>query len=402
MHRTRLVFGCCLSIVLAGLPLAASAQPSTGDPLLGDLPAFGAPAAAPPAVSTTPAPTPPAPPTPTYPYTGYISADLVNVRCGPALYYYPLLMMSKNAPVTVEGEKDGWLALRPPEGIYGLVRKSDLTTGAAGAAATVSAPSARVYASSATAARRWCVMATLKQDDTVQMLGPAEGEFVKIALPESARVYVVDQYVAATGSAEAPTTQHRTVPIDIEPPKSEPLVETFKEAEKNLRAELAKDVPDRDFDAVAAAFSQVAEKAEKAYLKTAAKRRLAHVTALDEQKDEYIRVASLADKLDERLADIKTRWAEKQADAQRDKNLLKPDFLATGFLAKMDSLEGVDYPIKFKLVDQNNRPLVVLKSSAYDLGKYLGKIVGVGGTKTYLKEWQIYLVTVDDLKVIEE
>jgi len=180
------------------------------------LPAFGAPAAAPAAVPTPPAPTPPAPPTPTYPYTGYISADLVNVRCGPALYYYPLLMMGKNAPVTVEGEKDGWLALRPPEGIYGLVRKSDLTIGAAGATATVSAPSARVYASSATATRRWCVMATLKQDDTVQVLGPAEGEFVKIAPPESARVYVVDQYVAATGS----TTQRRTVPIDIEPPKS--------------------------------------------------------------------------------------------------------------------------------------------------------------------------------------
>ncbi len=397
MRRTRLVFGCCLSIVLAGLPLAASAQPSTGD-----LPAFGAPAAAPPAVPTTPAPTLPAPTlpaptTPTHPYTGYISADLVNVRCGPALYYYPLLMMGKNAPVTVEGEKDGWLALRPPEGIYGLVRKSDLTIGT-GATATVSAPSARVYASSATATRRWCVMATLKQDDTVQVLGPAEGEFVKIAPPESARVYVVNQYVAATGS----TTQRRTVPIDIEPPKSEPLVEAFKEAKRDLRAELAKDVPDRDFDAVAAAFSQIAEKAEKAYLKNAAKQQLAYIARRAEEKADYVRVASLADQLDERLADIKTRWAEKQADAQRDKNLLKPDFLATGFLARMESLEGVDYPIKFKLVDQNNRPLVVLKSSAYDLGKYLGKIVGVGGTKTYLKEWQIYLVTVDDLKVIEE
>ena len=397
MRRTRLVFGCCLSIVLAGLPLAASAQPSTGE-----LPAFGAPAAAPPAVSTTPAPTPPAPPTPTYPYTGCISADLVNVRCGPALYYYPLLMMGKNAPVTVEGDKDGWLALRPPEGIYGLVRKSDLTMGAAGAAATVSAPSARVYASSATAARRWCVMATLKQDDTVQVLGAAEGEFLKIAPPESARVYVVDQYVAATGSTDPSTTQRPTVPINIEPPKSEPLVEAFKEAKRDLKAELAKDVPDRDFDAVAAAFTQIAEKAEKAYLKNAAKKQLAYIARRAAEKADYVRVVSLADKLDERLATIKTRWAEKQADAQRDKSLLKTDFLATGFLAKMESLEGVDYPIKFKLVDQNNRPLVVLKSSAYDLGKYLGKIVGVGGTKTYLKEWGIYLVTVDDLKVIEE
>ena len=395
MRRTRLVFAYLMSIVLAGLPLAALAQPSPAEPS-----ALVDPATVPPAASITPVPAPPAP---TYPYTGYISTDLVNLRCGPALYYYALLTVSKNTPVTVEAEKNNWLALRPPEGIHGLVRKSDVTIDAAGAGATVSAPSARVYASSATANRRWCVMATLTQGDTVQVRGPGDGGFIKVAPPESARVWVVDQYVAATGSTDplAPT-QRTTVPTDIQPPKDEPLVETFKEAEKDLRAQLAKDVPERNFDDVAAKFTEVAEKAEKAYLKNAAKRRLATIAALAEQKAEYVRVASLADKLDERLADIKTDWAGKQAETQHDQRLLKSDFLATGFLAKMESLEDVDYPIKFKLVDQNNRPLVVLKSTAYDLTKYVGKIVGVRGTKTYLREWGIYLVTVDDMEVVEE
>lgn len=393
MGRTRLVFGSLLSIVLAGLPLAASAQMTPGE-----LPAAAGAAA--PAVTTTPAPTPP---TPTYPYTGYISADLVNIRCGPALYYYTLQTMGKGAPVTVEGAKAGWLALRPPDGIHGLVRKSDLTVGAAGASATVSAPSARVYAPSATAKRRWCVAATLKQGDTVQVLGPGEDDFVKVAMPEGARVYVVDEYVAATSPTAQPQVgQHTVAPGDIKPPTTDPLVETFKEAESELRTELAKDIPDRNFDDIAAKFTEVAEKAEKAYLKNAAKRRLAYVTALAEQKAEMVRVASLADKLDERLADIKTDWAMKQVEAQADRRLLKPDFLATGCLARMESLAEVDHPIKFKLVDQNNRPLVVLKSTAYDLTKYLGKIVGIRGTKTYLKEWQIHLVTVDDLEVIEQ
>jgi len=393
MRRTRLVFGCLMSIALAGLPLAALAQPSPAEPS-----ALGGPAAALPAA--TPAPAPPAPPAPTYPYTGYISADLVNVRSGPALYYYALLTMSKNVPVTVEAEQDGWLALRAPEGIYGLVRKSDVTIDAAGASATVSAPRARVYTSSATAKRHWCVMATLTQGDTVQVRGPGEGDFIKVAPPESARVWVVDQYVAATGSTEP--SQRTTVPTDIQPPKDEPLVEAFKEAEKDLMAQLAKDVPDRDFDNVAATFKEIAEKAEKAYLKNSAQRRLAYVAALAEQKAEYVRVTSLPDKLDERLADIKTDWAGKQAETQRDQRLLKSDFIATGFLATMESLEDVDYPIKFKLVDQNNRPLVVLKSSAHDLSKYVGKVVGVRGTKTFLREWRIYLVTVDDVEVVEE
>ena len=393
MRRTRLVFGCLMSIALVGPPLAALAQPSPAEPS-----ALGGPAAALPAA--TPAPAPPAPPAPTYPYTGYISADLVNVRSGPALYYYALLTMSKNVPVTVEAEQDGWLALRAPEGIYGLVRKSDVTIDAAGASATVSAPRARVYTSSATAKRHWCVMATLTQGDTVQVRGPGEGDFIKVAPPESARVWVVDQYVAATGSTEP--SQRTTVPTDIQPPKDEPLVEAFKEAEKDLMAQLAKDVPDRDFDNVAATFKEIAEKAEKAYLKNSAQRRLAYVVALAEQKAEYVRVTSLPDKLDERLADIKTDWAGKQAETQRDQRLLKSDFIATGFLATMESLEDVDYPIKFKLVDQNNRPLVVLKSSAHDLSKYVGKVVGVRGTKTFLREWRIYLVTVDDVEVVEE
>jgi len=396
MRRTRLVFGYLSGIVLAGLPLAALAQPSQPP-----LPALGTPAEAPPAVATTPAPTPPTPPAPTYPYTGYISADLVNVRCGPALYYYPLVTLSKNTPVTVKDEKDGWLALGPPEGVYGLVRKSDVTVAAAGTSATVSAPSTRVYASSPTAKRRWCVMATLKQGDTVQVMGPGEGDFVKVAPPEGARVWVVDQYVAATGSADT-TTPRPIVPTDVAPPKAQPLVEAFEEAETQLRAQLAKDVPERDFDQIAATFKEIAEKAEKPYLKNAARRRLAYVNGLAEQKAEYVRVTALADALDERLANIKTDWAGKQAESERDRQLLKSDFIATGFLAKMESLEDDDYPIKHKLVDQNNRPVVVLKSTAHDLNQYVGKVVGVRGTKTYLRQWGIYLVTVDDVEVIEE
>lgn len=70
-------------------------------------------------------------------------------------------------------------------------------------------------------------------------------------------------------------------------------------------------------------------------------------------------------------------------------------------VARMESLEDVDYPIKFKLVDQNNRPLVVLKSSTADLNKYVGKVVGVRGTKTYLKDWRIYLISVDEIEALE-
>lgn len=100
------------------------------------------------------------PATKVFPYTGYISGDTVYVRSGPGAYYYPLLTMSKDTRVTVDGEAGGWLTVKPPQGVVGLMRKGDLTMGQGGAA-TVSASSARVYASSPTAKRQWCVMATL-------------------------------------------------------------------------------------------------------------------------------------------------------------------------------------------------------------------------------------------------
>jgi peptidoglycan hydrolase-like protein with peptidoglycan-binding domain len=89
------------------------------------------------------------------------------------------------------------------------------------------------------------------------------------------------------------------------------------------------------------------------------------------------------------------------AAAEREAALQKPPFQATGVVAPIESLEGVDHPIKFKLVDQRGRPVVVLQSTLYDLNQYAGKAVGVRGTRTYLPAWQTYLITVDDLEILE-
>jgi len=346
-------------------------------------------------------PTEPAmPATKVFPYTGYISGDTVYVRSGPGPYYYPLLTMSKDTRVTVNGEAGGWLTVKPPQGVVGLMRKGDLTMGQAGAA-TVSASSARVYASSPTAKRQWCVMATLKQGDPVKTLGAAEGDWVRIQPPEGSHVYVADQYVAASGTGSS-AGESAIAKMEIEPPKVDPFIEEFKKTDVDLEKELAKPITDRKFDDVAARFKDIAEKADKAFVKSAAAKRLAYIAGLREQQAEVQRVLAIGQNLDQRLADLKSQRVAKENEAARDrKEALRTDFLATGLVARMESLEDVDYPIKFKLVDQNNRPVVVLKSSTIDLNKYLGKVVGVRGSKTYLKDWRIYLVTVDEIEALE-
>lgn len=339
----------------------------------------------------------PTPPKPAFPYSGHINSDAVRIRSGPGLYYYQLALLNSGATVVVENEADGWLALRPTSGVFGLVKKSDLAIAPDGKKASVSAAAARIYAASEAANNRhWSVMATLKQGDTVQVLGPGEGDLVKIVPPEGAHVYVMAQYVqagAGAGGVDAALT--------VEPPKVDPLVEDFKKADSALTVEQKKPLGQRDFAAVTAAYKDIAEKTDKAYLRRAAEGRLAFIQGLARQQDGYLKVMAISDQLDKNLAEIRAQEAAKTAQAEREQKLTKAEFVATGLVAPLETMEEVDYPIKYKLVDQKGHPLVVLKSSTYDLSKYVGKIVGVRGAKTYLKDWRIYLVTVDDLEVIE-
>jgi len=387
------------------MPPMPSAPPATAaPPASAPRPAAVAPAAAlppaPPKIATPEAAEPlPAPPKPAFPYSGYINADAVRIRSGPGLYYYQLAVLNNGASVVVENEVDGWLALRPSAGVFGLVRKGDLTMAPDGKKATVSAATTRVYSASDTSNRHWDVMATLKQGDAVQVVGPGEGDLVKITPPEGAHIYVVAQYVQAgtgPGSPNAALTASLA-----EPPKVDPLVEDFKKADSALEAEQKRPIGQRDFAAVTAAYKEIVEKTDKAYIRRAAEGRLAFIQGLARQQEGYLKSLSITDRLDKNLAEIHAQEATKAAQAERDKKLAKAEFVATGLVAPLESMEDVDYPIKYKIVDQKGHPLVVLKSSAYDLSKYVGKIVGIRGAKTYLKDWRIYLVTVDDLEVIE-
>jgi len=421
MRGICLLAGCLLTLAMAA---AAAAAATTG--LAGDeraAPAAGvnragaaAPAAAAEAAESAAGPAEavaqpgPGPATlatgqaePTYPYTGKIGADLVNIRSGPGLYYYPLTTMSKGDEVVVESERDGWLALRAPDSVFGLMRKSDLEIGPGGTSAVVTAPKARVYASSPTAKRHWCVASILEKGDRVAVLGPGEGDFLRVAPPKDVRTYIVDEYVTASAAGAEPAGGGGTQAVDVEvgEPEANPLIEAFNKADRDLKAQMRKEIGQRDFDTAAEAYQAILEKAEKDYIQKACKERLAFIEGLREHQNEYMRVESLDEELDERLAEIQTRYAEKKAQRDAEHDMGRTDFIAQGMVRNIEILQGVDYPIKYKLVDQDNKPLVVLRSTQYDLGDYVGKVIGVRGTRKYLKDWSIYCVTVDDLEVLE-
>jgi len=396
--------GCVLGCVLAAG--AGGALPPLGTEPAAPRPGGTAAGAA--SFGTLPEPAAPAA-GPTFPHGGFVNADLVNIRCGPGLYYYPLLTLNKNTEVTVLGESGGWLALKPPPGVYGVMRRSDLVLGTDGKSATVSALSARIYASSASAKRNWCVMGALKQGDTLKVLGPADADMVRVEPPDGAKVYITSQYVAAgkvtatpsVGRTETPSATAAIAQMDVPQPKVDPLLDAYKKADAGLHREMAKPMEDRDLEPLLAQFKEIAAKAEWPTLRQYARDQAAQVQALVAQRNDYLKVVGLGDRLDQRLADLKARQAAAAAEAQRDVPGARPDFSAAGVVARMESLEGGNYPIKHKLVDQSGHPVVVLKSTVYNLDQYVGKVVGVRGARTFHTDWRIYLITVDEIEVLE-
>ncbi len=341
------------------------------------------------------------PATPVPPYAGFINADMVNIRSGPGLYYYPLATAIQNAPVVVESETRDWLGLRPLAGVSGTVAEADVTLSADGKTATVASPTARVYASSPSAKRQWCVMAMVPEGTTLQVAGPPENGLVRVAPPEGSRVYVLAQYVTPIASAAVSPGGAAVVSVEIEPPTADPQAQTYKDAGAALAEELRKPMLERDYGLIQTRFADVAEKAEKDWLKSAAERQVSRIEGLKRQQQEFQKTVAIADRLDVKMTELGTARADAAAAAQRDAALERPAFQATGVVAPLESLEGVDYPIKYKLIDQNGRPVVVLQSDRYNLDEYIGKAVGVRGTRTFLAAWKTYLVTVDDLEVLE-
>jgi SH3-like domain-containing protein len=427
MQRTQLVLGCLVAALLVLAPVLASAATTTTTTgaaaktakAPAKVPAAKTPApAVPSAPDLRPAPTPPASAfessvpsastattaaaapaeaPKTFPYAGYInvqdSGGTVYVRAGPGTYYYPLTSLAKDTPVKVVGEINGWSAVAPVAAIYGLVKKADVTLSLDGKSATAAADDVRVIASSDTAKRQWDVMAILKKGDTLKVIGPTDADTLKVAPPEGARVYVATPFVIA-GPSPAGTAE-----IKIEPIKPDPMAETLDKAAAALAEEMKKPVGDRDYTLIMDSLKEVIEKAEKPYIKQNAEARLAEVKILEQRQADFKKAEAIDLALKRRIAAIEADAATKATE--NTPKVARPEYAAKGMVQILSSATEVDYPIKFKLIDQKGQPIVVLKSDLVDLSKYVGKVVGIRGEKTYLKDWQIYLITVTEIDVLE-
>lgn len=167
-------------------------------------------------------------------YVGEVTVKTLNLRSGPSTNYYVVTRLPEGARVRVVGEESGWLTVEPPRGCYSLIAAEYVDRGD-GVNGVVNANRVRVRAGSDLSSHSYAVQLKLNRGALVKILGQADEQFLKIAPPAGANLWVSDEYIrrvsgdlpdAATESAvPEPVDKRAMVPESLD--DQEAVAEVF-------------------------------------------------------------------------------------------------------------------------------------------------------------------------------
>lgn len=151
------------------------------------------------------------------PYKGRVTTAQVFTRSGPGQNYYPTAYLEKNTVVDVYREDvGGWLAIRPTEGEFSLVRADDLSYGVDRRIAHVQTAEAPAFVGSQISDQHHITHVKLDQDEPLEVLGivelrdPETGKkeaFYRIAPPAGEFRWINKHFVEAIGIQPRPQGQ---------------------------------------------------------------------------------------------------------------------------------------------------------------------------------------------------
>ncbi|MBA2113684.1 hypothetical protein [Bremerella alba] len=178
----------------------------------------------------------------TEPYKGRVTTGQVFTRSGPGQNYYPTAYLEKNSIVDVYREDvGGWLAIRPTENEFSLVRAEGLSYGEDRRIAHVRTAEAPAYVGSQISDQHHITHVKLDQDEPLEVLGivelrdPESGKkeaFYRIAPPAGEFRWINKHFVEAIGTPPLP--QGSSVVDSAAMAESIQDDEFWKEAEQKL------------------------------------------------------------------------------------------------------------------------------------------------------------------------
>ncbi|MGH7163736.1 MAG: SH3 domain-containing protein [Planctomycetota bacterium] len=318
-------------------------------------------------------------------YTGEVSATQLRLRAGPGEGYQEVVRLPQGAKVVVLGRHPNdptWLVVEVPQGYSAWVFGKFLAKREDGGGAVTGD---RVAIRPRPSTRYHQLAGYFAKGDEVKVLGEKstdEGLWYEVSVPRSVPLYAHGDYLKNIGPAAMAeeAAKSATSPAPEAPPAEPEGDRQVRELEPRVRDAIA---GGRDKEQVEALRGELLG-IDRADLSPDMRELRLQLVAdlMDSEKQALIaelkaKEELVKSELDKKLAEIersyKQRLAEIKAEFEREK---KPRYVATGIVLWKPDLFG-RYP-SYR-VEEAGRMRYFLIAPAYDLGKFVGKRVGVIG-----------------------
>jgi len=337
---------------------------------------------------------------------GEVTANDVYVRSGDSLNHYTISKLKAGDRVSVVGERGEWYEILPPEGTFSLVSgdfidTTDIQSG------IVNGDNVRVRAGSLLNENKYTVQTLLAKGTPVSILGRNPDGFVRIKPPTGATLWVNRSYVQLRTGGTTPAVREGVgaspsqadAAGEVAPALTASAAESAKklaaqmtgsasttwrrqleEIDVAARAELAKPMPDRNFNPFVARYQPIADQTEDDFAHQYALARMEQVKNMGDLTNAVERVRKLDD-----VAETKQR----EFLAARG---MIPEFVPTrsptGIEIQGELRVSALYPAgssvqRFRLIDPTSESdrtigyVEITPDSGLNVEGFLGRYVGV-------------------------
>jgi len=145
-------------------------------------------------------------------FVGEVTANDVYVRSGPSANYYTVMKAHAGQRVLVHRQEDGWYKITPPPGCFSVVHKQFVDMGTAEGEGVINGDAVFVRAGTETSDLLYAKQMKLARGAVVRVLGPHNDDYLRIAPPDGAHLYIHSQYVQIVPGADPASINQPVVP----------------------------------------------------------------------------------------------------------------------------------------------------------------------------------------------
>ncbi len=333
-------------------------------------------------------------------WVGEVTGADVYVRSGPSSNYYPVTKLTAGVRVRVHGDTDGWLPIEPPAGCFSLIHKDfvDVSPDVEGSD-VVNGDAVLVRAGSSLSEDLYAKQLKLSKGATVIVLGPHNDDYLKIAPPEGARLYISRGFVARVPASRlaaepeptattAATPEAKSTTVESTPPAdtTEPVEQSapgcsvraeLAEVDAALEAEEKKPFMHRDYGALITFYRRIADQEDDASAAGYAKTRIAQLERASETLSMVKGIRTLGDEL-----------ATQRKNSLQRRERMRPPFpvIGGGFDVVGELRESMIYgpgtvPRRLRLMGDDRVRTIgyveIPEESNLDVSSFLGRRVGI-------------------------